>query len=96
MKKSAGFPQQLWKQPRIAKLDKACQVYDEEVIKQKYNWKTEVANKLVQTEDVQLEKVAMQQYEFRRSIDYQRYFRFISCRAKSQVSVHREAPEQAA
>ena len=36
-------------------MDKAVQVYDEDVVKLKYNWKTELNSKMVQTDDIQLE-----------------------------------------
>ena len=63
----------MWKEPKIAMFNKAVQVY-EDVLKQKYNWKPEFKNKLIQTDDIILEKLALEQHEFRKSLPFQRYF----------------------
>jgi hypothetical protein len=47
-----------WKQPKVAMLNKEVQVYDHDVLKQKYNWKTESTNKMIQTDDIILEQLA--------------------------------------
>ena len=52
---------------------KGVQVY-EDVLKQKYNWKTESSSKLIQTDDIILEQLALEQHEFRMSLPYRRYF----------------------
>ena len=54
---------------------KGVQVY-EDVLKQKYNWKPELKNRMIQTDDIILEKLAMEQYEFRKSLPFQRYFMY--------------------
>lgn len=64
-----------WKQPKIATYSKGVQVY-EDVLKQKYNWKTEKTSRMVQTEDIVLERLALEQNEFRKSLPYQRYFKY--------------------
>lgn len=55
-------------------MDKATQVYDEEVLKHKYNWRKERTNKMVQTDDIIIERLAKEQHEFRKTQAYQRYF----------------------
>ena len=60
--------------PKKATMDKATQVYDEEVLKHKYNWRKERTNKMVQTDDIIIERLAKEQHEFRKTQAYQRYF----------------------
>ena len=50
--------------PKKAKFDKGVQVYDD-LLKQKYNRKREFVNKGLQTDDILLDEIALEQHEFR-------------------------------
>ena len=50
--------------PKRAKFDKAVQVYDD-LLKQKYHRKRQFANKGLQTDDILIDEIALEQHEFR-------------------------------
>ena len=64
-----------WKPLRKARFDKAVQVYDD-ILRQKYKRKKVVANKMIQTDDIPLDKIALEQHEFHFNTAYGRHYRF--------------------
>ena len=64
----------LW-QDKLGKKNKAVQVY-EDVLTQKYKWKKETATKMIQTDDLNLEQLALDQYNFRQSSHFHKYYQY--------------------
>ena len=58
-----------WKEPKIATFSKGVQVYSD-ILKEKYKWQTKCVNKLIQTDDIILEKLAQEQHDFRMSLPF--------------------------
>ena len=83
MKSKSTSP--LWKD-KLGNVDKAVQVY-QDVLKEKFGWKKKHATKMVQTDDIELQQLAMLQYQFKQSSHFHKYYKY------TNPSMH-ESPHQ--
>ena len=70
----SNSPPKLWIDKKD-KVDKAVQVY-QDVLTEKFGWKKEVESKMVQTDDIDSEQLAMQLFQFKQSSHYHKYYQY--------------------
>ena len=60
--------------------NKGVQVYEDiqDELARKFKWKKEHENKMVQTEDIITEELAMLQYQFRQSVHYGKFYKYVN------------------
>ena len=58
---------QLWIAPKIAMFSKGVQVYADvnDELTRKYKWKKQFENKMIQTDDIITDELALLQYQFK-------------------------------
>ena len=78
MAKESSRRKSHWAPPKIATFNKGVQVYEDikDELSRKYKWKKSVENKLVQTDDIVTEELALLQLQFRQSAHYGKYYKY--------------------